>query len=76
MTPDTVTIITGRDSRVRVRRHDIISMKPSTVSVMPEGLDDSLTPAELTDLLAFLRAQTASGIITAQNRPANDTAHP
>jgi putative membrane-bound dehydrogenase-like protein len=76
MTPDTVTIITGRDSRVRVRRHDIISMKPSTVSVMPEGLDDSLTPAELTDLLAFLRAQTASGVITAQNRPANDTAHP
>jgi putative membrane-bound dehydrogenase-like protein len=76
VTPETVTIITGRDSRVRVRRHDIISMKPSTVSVMPEGLDESLTRSELTDLLAFLRAQTASGVVTAQNRPSGETAHP
>ena len=29
---------------------------PGTVSVMPSGLDQQLTPQELADLLAFLRA--------------------
>jgi putative membrane-bound dehydrogenase-like protein len=68
--PDSVTIITGRDSRVRVRRSDIVSMKPSTVSLMPDGLDESLTRSQLADLLAFLRSQTASGLMPVQNRAA------
>ena len=32
-------------------------MKPSSVSLMPEGLDESLTRAEFVDLLAFLQSQ-------------------
>ena len=31
-------------------------MRPSTVSVMPAGLDQQLTPQELADLVAFLKA--------------------
>jgi putative membrane-bound dehydrogenase-like protein len=60
-TPDAVTVVTGADERVRVRRKDIVSMRPSSVSIMPDKLDDSLTRAELTDLLAFLQAQRKGG---------------
>ena len=31
-------------------------MKPSKVSIMPAGLDKQLTPRELADLIAFLKA--------------------
>ncbi len=37
-----------------VRRADIESMEPSTVSMMPEGLLNSLQPDEISDLLAYL----------------------
>jgi putative membrane-bound dehydrogenase-like protein len=39
----------------RIARHDIVSMEPSTVSLMPPGLDQQLTQQELADLLAFLK---------------------
>ncbi len=52
-----VVLITGPDSEVRIPRAKVISMKPSDVSLMPEGLDESLTRSELTDLLAFLQGQ-------------------
>ena len=35
-------------------------MLPSTVSVMPEGLDTGLTETELIDLLAFMKAQNGN----------------
>ena len=31
-------------------------MRPGTVSLMPEGFDQQLSPQELADLLAFLKA--------------------
>ncbi|MSV28729.1 MAG: hypothetical protein EXQ52_08290 [Bryobacterales bacterium] len=52
-----VVLVTGPDSEVRIPRNKVISMKASDVSLMPEGLDESLTRAEFTDLLAFLQAQ-------------------
>jgi hypothetical protein len=33
-------------------------MQRSNVSLMPEGFDETLTKTELTDLLAFLQAET------------------
>jgi putative membrane-bound dehydrogenase-like protein len=68
-TPDSVTIITGRNSRERVRRTDIVSMKASAVSLMPDGLDESLTRSELADLLAFLESQRSNGLMTVKNQP-------
>ena len=44
------------DEQVRVSRSDIEEVRPGTVSVMPAGLDEQLTRAELADLLAFLEA--------------------
>ncbi|NDE97778.1 MAG: dehydrogenase, partial [Verrucomicrobia bacterium] len=41
----------------RIPRADIRSIKPGTVSIMPEGLAAALSKVELLDLLAFLQAQ-------------------
>jgi putative membrane-bound dehydrogenase-like protein len=54
--PDEVVLATGPNAEVRLARADIAEMRPGTVSVMPQGLDEQLTREELADLLAFLKA--------------------
>lgn len=56
-TPETVTLVSGPGDVMRLPRNKVVSMKPSTVSLMPDGLDRSLTQDEFRDLLAFLRGQ-------------------
>ena len=56
-TADSIVLVTGPDSKLRIPRDKILSMQPSNVSLMPEGLDQSLTRPELADLIAFLEAQ-------------------
>ncbi len=56
-TPNEVVIISGPRDRVRIPRKAIVSMRPSLVSLMPDGFADNLTRSELADLLAFLQAQ-------------------
>jgi putative heme-binding domain-containing protein len=43
----------------RIGRQEIVSIEPSTVSLMPPGLEQQMTPQELADLLAFLKAAGA-----------------
>lgn len=66
-TPDAITLVTGRHAEVRIPRKQIVSMKPSNVSLMPEGLDEGLTRSEFTDLLAFLQGQKSREMAQAQN---------
>jgi putative heme-binding domain-containing protein len=54
--PDEIVLVTGPDQQVRIARDDIEDMQPGKVSVMPAGLDQQLTPQELADLVAFLKA--------------------
>ena len=61
-TPDSIALVTGPNAEVRIPRRAIVSMKPSNVSLMPEGLDESLTRGEFIDLLAFLQAQTSRAV--------------
>jgi len=58
---NSLTLITGPGAggTVRIPRQKVLSIRPSTVSLMPEGLDESLTRSELIDLLAFLQQQTS-----------------
>ena len=65
--PDAVLIISGPRDRVRIPRKEIRSMRPSTVSLMPDGFADNLTRHELSDLMAFLQSQ--------KSRPATTPAH-
>jgi len=55
-TADDLLLATGVNQEVRVSRRNIEEIRPSTVSVMPAGLDQQLTPQELADLVAFLKA--------------------
>jgi putative membrane-bound dehydrogenase-like protein len=54
--PDAVVLATGANQEVRLAREEIEDVQPSKVSVMPAGLDQQLTPRELADLVAFLKA--------------------
>ena len=52
-----VVLVMGPNDKVRIPRDDIASLTASTVSLMPDGFATQLTQKELTDLLAFLKAQ-------------------
>jgi putative membrane-bound dehydrogenase-like protein len=51
-----VVLGTIEREETRIGRQEIVSMEPSTVSLMPPGLEQQLTKQELADLLAFLKA--------------------
>jgi putative heme-binding domain-containing protein len=55
-TADELILATGVNQETRVTRRDIEELRPGTLSVMPAGLEQQLTPQELADLVAFLRA--------------------
>jgi putative heme-binding domain-containing protein len=55
-TSDEIVLVTGPNKEERLARSDIEAQKPSTVSVMPAGLDKQLSEQELADLIAFLRS--------------------
>jgi putative membrane-bound dehydrogenase-like protein len=54
--PDEIVIAVAADREERIARSNIESITPSTVSLMPAGLEQQLSPQELADLIAFLRA--------------------
>ena len=43
-------------SQQRIARADITEMRPGTVSIMPQGLEEVLSRQELADLVSFLKA--------------------
>jgi putative heme-binding domain-containing protein len=55
-TSEEILLVTGANQEARINRADIEEIRPSTVSVMPAGLDQQLTVQELADLVAFLKA--------------------
>jgi putative heme-binding domain-containing protein len=61
-------VATGPDQEVRLAREEVEQIEPGTVSIMPAGLDQQLTPEQLADLVAFLK--NADDAATA--RPAAD----
>ena len=48
-------VATGPDQVIHLPHDDVEQLQPSTVSIMPAGLDKQLTPQELADLVAFLK---------------------
>ena len=55
-TADEVVLATGATQEERISREEIDDLRPSQVSVMPAGFEQQVTPQELADLIAFLRA--------------------
>ncbi len=54
-TVDAVHLRTADLAEVRIPRAAIEEMKESNTSIMPKGLDTTLSSQELRDLLAYLR---------------------
>jgi putative heme-binding domain-containing protein len=54
-TKEAYVVATGPNAEVVIPRSDVEEVRPSTVSVMPAGLDKQLSEQELADLVAFLR---------------------
>ena len=54
-TADEIILATGPNKEERVRKADIDETRPSTVSIMPTGLDKQLSQQDLLDLVAFLK---------------------
>lgn len=52
---DEIVIGTGPETETTLRRSDITDLRPGTVSVMPQGLDEQLSRQELADLVTFLK---------------------
>ena len=55
--PGYVVLTSGPGEIVRIPRDRIKRMDIAEVSIMPDGFDETLTRAELTDLLAYLQSQ-------------------
>ncbi len=53
-TIDAIRLRTTQQTEVTVRRSDIEELQPSAVSVMPTGLDRTMSQEELRDLVAYL----------------------
>jgi putative membrane-bound dehydrogenase-like protein len=53
---DEVVLALNANEEAHIPREEIEDMQPGKVSVMPAGLDQQLTPRELADLVAFLKA--------------------
>lgn len=56
-----LTIVDGNGRRQTVLTRDIAERKQEPVSLMPTGLADALSPAQLTDLVAYLESLRSSG---------------
>jgi putative heme-binding domain-containing protein len=54
-TADSITIQQNMGDPVTVSRSNIDELVPSTVSIMPKGLDEALTPQQIVDLVAWLQ---------------------
>jgi len=54
--PEEIVLALTATEQVKLAREEIEEMRPSKVSIMPAGLDKQLTPQELADLVAFLKA--------------------
>lgn len=55
-TKDVITVRTVNDT-LTVPVADVVTRKPTAVSIMPEGLFDQMKPDEVRDLVAYLRAK-------------------
>jgi putative heme-binding domain-containing protein len=54
-TSEEMILATATEDSVRLRRDEIEAPRPSTTSIMPDGMGQLLTQRELTDLVAFLK---------------------
>ena len=58
-----IELIDADLKRISIPRSDVEDRRVSEISLMPTGLVDSLTPAEFTDLVAYLQCTTQTSAL-------------
>jgi putative heme-binding domain-containing protein len=53
--PEAVTLLQAQGKKVTIPRRKLTQIQSSGLSLMPEGLEAGMTPADLRDLIAFLQ---------------------
>jgi putative membrane-bound dehydrogenase-like protein len=53
---NSLTIVSGSGASETISRADIASIRASTLSLMPEGLEQGIAPQQMADLIAFVRS--------------------
>jgi len=53
--PEAITLLQAAEKKVVIARVNIKRLQSSSLSLMPEGLEAGLTPADLRDLIAFVQ---------------------
>ncbi|HEX6962493.1 MAG TPA: PQQ-dependent sugar dehydrogenase [Lacipirellula sp.] len=71
VTDDWIELLDENSRRIRISGDEIVSQQPSEQSLMPEGIENAITPGEFVDLLAYLQslkqASNASASFAAPN---------
>ncbi len=57
-TPGTLTLWSGEEEDNAILRSNILNIRASSISLMPEGLEKDLSQQDLADILAFLQGGT------------------
>ncbi|MGL5095648.1 MAG: c-type cytochrome, partial [Planctomycetia bacterium] len=52
---DAVVLLNAQRAEIRIARDEIDELSPGKISIMPQGFDPALTPAQLADLVAYLK---------------------
>ena len=55
-TPDELILSAGPEKTARIPRDAIEEMTRGSISIMPKGLDKTLTEKQLADLVAYLKS--------------------
>jgi putative heme-binding domain-containing protein len=55
--PDSVTLLQANEVKSTIPRADVAKLRSTGTSLMPEGLEATLTPQQMRDLIAFLQAK-------------------
>ena len=66
--PAGVTLVDAKNQRTAVGRDQIAELEPAGQSLMPEGIVEKLSPAQLRDLFAFVQGEKALNAETGGTR--------
>ncbi len=59
-TATTLTLVQGGGVQEKILRSDIAEIKASALSLMPEGLEQTMAPQDVADLIAYLKTSPAT----------------
>lgn len=62
-TANAMTIVSGGGQTTTVSRNDVVDIRASNLSLMPEGLEAAISPQDMADLIAYARTGVSRKIV-------------